>query len=156
MRREAAPFAAMPDSGHLAHGHALECVALYDLVAGLRVLAYDDLLSPHWSVPDRPIARERLDTERFVRHDSGSLSHVIVSLPASSRSVGGEELGTVARATALIVLGDMSDRAISAQRARTILPVPEQDEPASPIGQRIRRAFEACWRRVAGVLRRRR
>ena len=139
----------MPHPAHVPEGRAFESVALYDLVASLRVCAYADLLSPHWSVPDRPIARERLDAERFVRHDSASLSHVIVSLPASSRSDGGEELGTATRATALIVLGDNSDRAIPAQRARTIAPLPERGSSPLPLGQRLRQALADWWRRVA-------
>jgi hypothetical protein len=138
----------MPHPAHVPEGRAFESVALYDLVASLRVHAYDDLLSPHWSVPDRPIARERLDADRFVRPDSACLSHVIVSLPASSRSEGGKELGTATRATALIVLGDNSDRAIPAQRARTIAPLPERGPGSLPFGQRVRQAFAGWWRRV--------
>jgi hypothetical protein len=138
----------MPHPAHVPEGRAFESVALYDLIASLRVRAYDDLLSPHWSVPDRPIARERLDAARFVQPDSASLSHVIVSLPASSRSEGGEELGTATRATALIVLGDNSDRAIPAQTARTIAPQPERGPSALPFGQRVRQAFADWWRRV--------
>jgi hypothetical protein len=142
----------MPDSGHLAGGHAFESAALYDLVAGLRVHAYDDLLSPHWSVPDGPVARERLDAERFVRHDSPNLSHVIVSLPASSRSDGGEELGTATRATALIVLGDICDRAIPAERVRTIVPVPDRGSGRLPLGRRLRQALAGWWRRITVLL----
>jgi hypothetical protein len=145
----------MPHSEHIG-GEPFESTALYDLVAGLRVRVYEDLLSPHWSVPDRPAARERLDANRFVQHDASSLSHVIVSLPASARSDGGEELGTATRATALIVLGDLSDRAIPAQRARTIEPVLEPAQGPFALGQRIRRTLDAWWRRLGAIFSRRR
>jgi hypothetical protein len=59
-----------------------ESPAFYDLVATLAVHSPGDLLAPHWMVPDRPVAEERLARERFTRRRSRSAARAALALHA--------------------------------------------------------------------------
>jgi len=81
-----------------------ESSALYSLVAGLYVRTYEDLLAPHWAVPDGPRPAERMDVTRFVRSVAAERSHVLVALPAPATVEASDaELTTEATRTVAIV-----------------------------------------------------
>jgi hypothetical protein len=77
-----------PDSA-LPAREPFESPALYDLVAALSVPSYEDLLAPHWMVPDRAAGEEVLARERFTRRRSKTSARAAMTLHADGSRLTG-------------------------------------------------------------------
>jgi hypothetical protein len=125
---------------------AFESLAIYDLVELLGVREYEDLLAPHWTVPDRAYPRERFDPTRFAR----SVHWALVALPGGAPGDLFDDADR-SRATTLIVPQQLIDG--SADRA-------QPDVPAAPptragLIERLQRALGGWHTQLLRLLRRR-
>jgi hypothetical protein len=86
-------------------------VTIYTWVAQLRVRSYEELLEPHWSIPDRSVPSERFDRERFVRLTTTDDLPVAVALPRV-RQVGIDVPDEEGRSVAVLIRsGRLADAA---------------------------------------------
>jgi hypothetical protein len=104
----------MPEPVDIQTREPFESVTIYTWVAQLRVRSYEDLLEPHWSIPDRSMPCERFDRDRFVRLTAADDLPVAVALPRV-RQVGIDALDEEGRSVAVLIRsGRLADASAAA------------------------------------------